>query len=109
MEMITAHQGKSREELLHIIEQQTQTIAQQTQQIHSLHEYIRLYRQRQFANKSEKLSQVQLSLFSEAQLPKQTETIEEAEVAISVASHTRKPGRKPLPKDLPHVNNVFMT
>ncbi len=101
METNAAYQEKSKEELLKIIEQQAK-------QIMSLNELVNLYRLRQFAQKSEKISPDQISLFDEAELPKQAEAIEETEVAISVASYSRKtPGRKPLPKDLPREQRIY--
>lgn len=108
MKTNTAYQEKSKEELLQIIEQQKNQITQQAQQITSLNELVNLYRQRQFASKSEKISPDQISLFDEAEMPKQVEAIEEAEASISVASYSRKtPGRKPLPKDLPREQRIY--
>ncbi len=69
---------------------------------------IRLYQQRQFGKKSEKVSPDQLSLFDEAELPKKVDLIENAEEEIKVAAHARKPsGRKPLPENLPREQRIY--
>jgi len=102
MKINTAYQAKSKEELLKII-------SQQSQQIDTLTEMLRIYRYRQFGNKSEKISSEQLGIFNEAELPKNIDTIKEADEEIHVASYTRKktPGRKPLPADLPREQRIY--
>ena len=97
----TSYQEKSKDELLQIIEQLSK-------QITSLSELVNIYRHRQFASKSEKISPNQISLFDEADMPKRVEKIEEVEASIRVASYARKtPGRKPLPKDLPREQRIY--
>ncbi len=92
---------KTKEELLLILEQKSQ-------EIHHLHEMIRLYQLRQFGQKSEKASPDQLSIFNEADLPKKVDTIEKADEEIHVAAHTRKTsGRKPLPEHLPREQRIY--
>lgn len=101
MKTNTAYQEKTKEELLEII-------AQQSQHIDSLTEMLRIYRQRQFGNKSEKLSAEQLGIFNEAELPKNAESIEEADNEIHIAAHSRAKsvGRKPLPNHLPREQRI---
>lgn len=102
MKTNTAYQEKTKEELLEII-------SQQTQQINVLTEMLQIHRHRQFGNKSEKIPPEQLGIFNEAELPKNTTVIVEADEEIHVASHTRKktPGRKPLPADLPRKQVIY--
>ena len=71
--------------------------------------YILAQKHRQFAIKSEKFTPNQVSLFDEAQLPKNSEKIISAEEEIQVASYARKKncGRKPLPKELPRVQHIY--
>lgn len=95
------YNNKSKEELLSII-------ANQAKQIQLLEEMNLAYRSRQFANKSEKLSHIQHSLFDEAQQPKDVEKILVAEEEIQVAPYTRKKvGRKPLPEDLVRIPRIY--
>jgi len=96
------YNNKSKEELLYIIEAQAK-------QITLLEEAILAYRHRQFANKCETSKSIQQSLFDEAQLPKSEENLLVQEEAITVASYTRskKPGRKPLPANLPRVPRIY--
>ncbi len=98
-----SYNNKSQEELLQII-------ANMAKQIQFLEEQNAAYRLRQFANKSEKFNNPnQASLFDEAELPKHSEKILEAEEEVTIASYNRKktPGRKPLPEDLPRVPRVY--
>lgn len=75
MQMISLYTEKSKEELLQIVEKQSREIAY-------LNEMLHLYQLRQFGKKSEKVSQDQLSLFDEAELPKKVDVIENAEEEI---------------------------
>lgn len=102
MKTNTAYQEKSKDELLTLL-------LEKDNQINSLTELLRIYRYRQFGNKSEKISPDQLSLFNEADLPKKPDLIEKADEEIHVASHTRKksPGRKPLPESLPREQRIY--
>ncbi len=83
-------------------------------QIDLMLEEIRLLRALRFGRKSEKLALVegikQLSLFGEAPMPTEQPAVEaeaEAEEETRVPAHTRKkPGRKPLPDNLPRVEVV---
>lgn len=108
MQIIPNYAEKTKEELLQIIDQQLTVVEKQSLEIKHLNEMIRLYQQRQFGKKSEKVSPDQLSLFDEAELPKKMDVIESAEEEIKVAAHTRKPsGRKPLPENLPREQRVY--
>lgn len=102
MKINTFYQEKTKEELLELI-------IQKDAQINSLLEMARLYRHRQFANKSEKIPPEQLSFFDEPELPKSLDAIIEADAEIHIPAHTRtkKPGRKPLPADLPREQRVY--
>lgn len=102
MKTNTAYQEKTKEELIALL-------AAQDAHINSLTELLRIYRYRQFGNKSEKISSEQVSLFDEADLPKNTAAIEKADEEIHVAAHTRQksPGRKPLPADLPREQRIY--
>lgn len=70
-----------------------------------LEEELRLLRHRIFGRRSERYSleeQKQSSLFDESDGQQTTTPPEEPQAAIPVAAHTRaKPGRRPLPSDLP--------
>src|ERR1700722_12346689 len=102
MKTNTAYQEKTKEQLLALI-------AEKDSQISSLTELIRLYRHRQFGNKSEKMSSDQVSIFNEAELPKNVESIIEADEEVHVASHkrTKSVGRKSLPANLPREQCIY--
>ena len=103
------YNNKNKEELIKLLCEKEKHISAQAKQILLLEEAVRAYNHRQFANKSEKIDASQLSIFNEAQLPKQPEKIQTAEEEIQVASYVRKkqPGRKPLPSDLPRIPRVY--
>ena len=77
--------------------------------VFSLQEQLNLALARRYAASSEKLSPDQIRLFDEAEVDAQTASIEEdADVAITVGTHTRnKRGRKPLPDTLPRTEVVY--
>jgi transposase/uncharacterized coiled-coil protein SlyX len=108
MKINTAYQERTKEELLTLLIDKDSHIAQQSQYIDALTEMLRIYRYRQFGNKSEKIPPEQLGLFNEAEIPKNVETITKADEEIHIASHTRKktPGRKPLPASLPREQRI---
>jgi transposase len=105
------YQARSKKDLISLIEEKNNCIKQQTNKIIFLEEVLRAYRYRQFAAKTEKMNlhAGQLSFFDEATLPKEPEKILEAEAEIKVAAYVRskKPGRKPLPADLPRVQKFY--
>ena len=101
MKTSTAYQEKSKEELIALL-------SSRDQEINSLAEMLRLYRHRQFGNKSEKSSAEQINIFNEAELPKNVESISAADAEIHIAAHTRKSsGRKALPVGLPREQRVY--
>ena len=63
--------------------------------------------QDKFGAKSEKDKNPEEEAFDEVTLPDNVEEIELAEKEISVAAHTRKVGRKPLPKHLPRIQQIY--
>jgi len=101
MKINTAYQEKSKEELLALL-------LEKDTQINSLTELVRIYRYRQFGNKSEKSSPEQISIFNEAEPPKKPEAIIKADESIHIAAHTRtkSPGRKALPENLPREKRI---
>ena len=102
MKTNTLYQEKTKEELVALL-------SEKDQQIDALTELLRIHRYRQFGNKSEKISADQLSIFNEADLPKNVAAIVAAEEEIQVASYMRKqsPGRKPLPANLPREQRIY--
>lgn len=114
-------EGKSVEELQSIIALQAQQLAEKGRQLLSqektiaqLLEQLKLGRQRQFGSKSERHIEghPQALLFNEAELPTNQEEIVQADESITVASfkrkkHKGKPGRKPLPENLPREERVY--
>lgn len=86
-----------------------QCLLQKEQRIHLLEEQIRLFKQKRFGTSSEKSDQ-QVELFNEAELEEAVQQVlEPDETEIAASSPTvpvvrqAKPGRKPLPADLPRV------
>jgi transposase len=102
MKINAAYQEKSPTELLAIIDQQSKYIE-------TLTEMLRIYRHRQFGKKSEKMSAEQLSIFNEADLPKNVDALVAADESIHIPAHDRKksPGRKPLPDHLPREQRIY--
>lgn len=79
------------------------------QTIQHLYEAIRLLKHDKFGARSEKYSDnnFQGRLFDEASVPDNVSEIEGAEKSITVPAHVRKkPGRKPLSKDLPRIEVI---
>lgn len=96
-------QEKSKDELLQIIAENEITIESLRHQLNNALRH-------RFGKKSEKDSGngAQLSLLDEAAVPENVVEIIEADETISVPAHQRKkPGRKPLPKDLPRVQKYY--
>src|ERR1700737_230507 len=103
------YDNKSKEELIKLVLDMQSQLHNKTIQIKLLEEQILAYRLRKFANKSEKINIHQLSLFDEAELPKNPDLILAQEATLQVASYERKksPGRKPLPVELPRVPRIY--
>ena len=91
--------------MVELCEQYGQQVSQLNSENSLLHEQIRLLRQLLFGKKSEKLpansTAVQLPLFD---LP-EPEYVEPAKVTVE-AHDRKKPGRKPLPPELPRVEII---
>ena len=90
-----------------IITKRNQTITLKEQRIHQLEEYLRLAKVKRFAASSEK-SVDQQEMFNEAELSVVAEEIltEQAvarEAAAAAAKPKKRPGRKPLPAELPRI------
>ncbi|MCK5851282.1 MAG: IS66 family transposase [Kiritimatiellae bacterium] len=94
---------------------ETQTRYEKTQQhlefeIKLLKEQIAILNHRLFGRKSEKRSgnqECQPTLFDEVELTSSKDKHTEPEEEIEVPAHRRlKPGRKPLPKDLPRIDKI---
>lgn len=117
MKAVADLQKKPRDELLQIISSLTQTVDAQQEKlrqresfIKTLEEMLALEKQRRFGRKSEKNVEgiYQGSLFDEAIMPENPVEVEQAEETITVPEHTRKKrGRKPLPKDLPRIQQIY--
>jgi transposase len=109
MKTNTVYQQKSKEELLALLLEKDFLLTEKDSQINSLTELVRIYRYRQFGNKSEKTSPDQLSIFNEADLPKKPDTIIKADEEIHIGRYTRtkSKGRKPLPENLPREQRIY--
>jgi transposase len=109
MDIKENYDNKSKEELLKLVLDMQSQLHNKTIQIKLLEEQILAYRLRKFANKSEKINIHQLSLFDEAELPKNPDIILAQEATLQVASYERKksPGRKPLPAELLRVPRIY--
>lgn len=84
-------------------EQLKDIIHQLSSRVSALEEYIRLERLRRFAATSEKVSG-QYELFNEAELcDAAEEALAEQEAVRETAPRHSKPGRKPLPAELPRI------
>jgi transposase len=109
MKANTAYQEKSKEELLSLLLEKDSQLTEKENQINSLTELLRIYRYRQFGNKSEKSTPDQLSIFNEAELPKKLDTIIKSDEEITIAAHARakSPGRKALPQNLVREQRIY--
>lgn len=87
-------------------EQLKAIILQLSTRVSALEEYIRLEQLRKFASKSEKTHAPQYEMFNEAELCEAAEEALAETESTETASSTKrsnKPGRRPLPADLPRV------
>lgn len=118
MEELNNLQAKSPAELINIVNllsasvvDSKKTIEQQQSYIAMLQEQLNLAKLRHFGRKSEKNidnGQIEIALFDEAAEPANCEEIVEADETITVPEYKRKKsGRKPLPKDLPRVQQIY--
>lgn len=113
METRTDLQGKSNEELILMVNSLKENFAKKLQQrdafIKVLEQALALAKQRHYGRGSEKNidDTIQGNLFDESSLPDNTDEIIKTDEHIHVPAHLRKkPGRKPLPKDLPRVQHI---
>ena len=86
------------------------TITEKSQRIEQLQHQLHTALHARFSPTSEKIAanDLQASLFDEAIEPDDVKVLEDEEAVITVAPFERKkPGRKPLPKDLPRVRHVY--
>ena len=95
-------------ELKSAIQEKTATIESQEIEIDRLQMEIRLLKQTLFAPKSERIAladpNVQARLFNEAEATsKEDRPVEEIEIA---SHHRKKGGRRPLPENLPRIEQV---
>lgn len=84
------YDNKSKDELIQLVLDIQSKLDCQSKQIKFLKEQILAYRLRKFANKSEKLNSEQLSLFDEAELPINPDTVLAEEEKLQVASCAKK-------------------
>jgi len=106
-------QDKTPEELISLVNSLVENYEQKLQQrdtfIDALQQELQLAKLRHYGRKSEKDldGAIQSDLFDEAIAPNNSDEIETVEASITVSSHKRKKsGRKPLPKDLPRVQQI---
>jgi transposase len=106
--------NKTPEELAEIVRQLHGALNARDKTIHECHQVIESLRHQlnnalrhRFGRKSEKDNPNQPSLFDEITIPNNPEEVAQADSEITVAAHQRKkPGRKPIPQDLPRVQQI---
>ncbi len=91
---------KSREELLDQVNRQAATIEQLESKVRWFEEQFHLARHKQFGASSERSIQEQRHLFNEAEAIAEAGPVEEA-IRQTITYERKKPGRRPIPKDLP--------
>jgi transposase len=91
------------------LEKRDAQLAERDQRIALLEETVRLLRAEKFGRRSEQQDAIQPLLFNEAEHTLDTEKPEELrDPDTPVAGHTRrKPGRRPLPADLPRIEKIL--
>jgi len=102
-------------ELKNIIKSQHQELTNKEQELTEKDSTIEILKfqlakalQARFGRKSEKIDDKQLSLFDEADVEDMQKELDKEDEAITVASYTKKkPGRKPLPKELPREQRIY--
>jgi transposase len=100
------YHNKSKEELIELLLKKDRTLFEKEEEILSLKEKLTLYIGRQFSRKTEKTEE--LGRFDEAEIPQDIVPITDAEETLHIKEHSRKkPGRKPLPADLPREQRVY--
>jgi transposase len=91
---------ENRQELVNLVNQQATQIEQLESKVRWFEEQFHLSRHKQFGASSERSIKEQRHLFNEAEAIAEAGPVEEA-IRQSIAYDRKKPGRKPIPKDLP--------
>lgn len=91
---------ESRQELIDLVSQQATQIEQLEAKLHWFEEQFHLARHKQFGPSSERSVKEQRNLFNEAEAIAEAGLVEE-EIRRTITYERRKPGRRPIPKDLP--------
>ncbi len=91
---------ESRKELEDLVQKQASQIEQLEQKVRWFEEQFHLTRHKQFGASSERSVKEQPNLFNEAEAIAEAGTVEE-EIRQTISYERRKPGRRPIPKDLP--------
>jgi len=91
---------ESRKELKDLVQKQASQIEQLEQKVRWFEEQFHLSRHKQFGASSERSVKEQPNLFNEAEAIAEERPVEE-EIHQTITYERNKPGRKPIPKDLP--------
>jgi transposase len=91
---------ESRKELVGLVQRQASQIEQLEQKVRWFEEQFHLTRHKQFGASSERSVKEQRHLFNEAEAIAEAGPVEEA-IRQSITYERRKPGRRPIPKDIP--------
>jgi transposase len=91
---------ESRKELVDLVHQQASQIEQLEQKVQWFEEQFHLSRHKQFGASSERSVNEQRHLFNEAEVIAAQGTAEEA-ISQTITYERKKPGRRPIPKDIP--------
>jgi transposase len=91
---------ESPKELVDLVHKQASQIEQLEQKIRWFEEQFHLARHKQFGASSERSAKEQRHLFNEAEAIAEAGPVEE-EIRQTITYERKKPGRKPIPKDLP--------
>lgn len=103
IDLLQAELAQKEQELI----QKNNQLAEKTQRIETLQHQLHQALNARFGRQSEKQDDRQLSLFDEAAITTEQAAIREADESIHVPAHNRKkPGRKPLPAELPRVEVI---
>jgi transposase len=90
---------ESRQELIDLVSQQATQIEQLEAKLHWFEEQFHLARHKQFGPSSERSVKEQRNLFNEAEAIAEAGPVEE-EIRQTITYERRKPGRRPIPKDI---------
>lgn len=91
---------ENRQELEDLIQKQASQIEQLEAKLHWFEEQFHLARHKQFGASSERSVREQRNLFNEAEAIAEAGPVEEC-IRQTITYERKKPGRKPIPKDLP--------